>query len=112
MMTAVQIEARRENINRLIESAGSTFLTVTFVKKDQTVRDMNVQLFAGRDELAGDAASDSAKQAVETRKANHPNLRAVYDIAKSAWRSINLDTVLRIKVRGTVYDVGPLPSAA
>jgi len=112
MMTEAQIAARRANINRLIESAGATFLAVEFVKKDQTVRTMQVQLFAGRDDLAGDTASESRQQAVVTRKENNPNLRNVWDIAKKAWRSINLDSVLSVTVRGTRFEVGPLPTAA
>jgi len=98
-----QIEARRDNVKSLIESAGSTFIGVDFIKADGTFRTMNVQTHAGKSLLAGDAASDSAKQAVETRKRNNPNLINVFDVANSAWRSINLDTVQRVTIRGTTF---------
>ena len=107
VLTQAQIEARRANINRLLDSAGSTFIGVEFVKRDGSLRTMQVQLAAGRDLLVGDAASDSAKQAVATRKENNPNLRNVFDVAKKAWRSINLDTVFGLTVKGTRFDVGP-----
>lgn len=107
VLTASQIQARRDAIRALIESAGHTFLGVEFIKKDGTERKMNVRLHAGTALLAGDAASDSAKQAVETRKNSNPNLVNVFDAAKKAWRSINLDTVFAVTVRSTRFDVGP-----
>ena len=107
-LTEAQIEARRANIRSLIESAGSTFIGVEFVKKDNSIRNMNVQTHAGRALLVGENACDSAKQAVETRKANHPNLFNVYDVVAKAWRSINLDTVFGLTVKGVRYDVGPI----
>ena len=102
--------ARRETIRQFMDESGSRFLSVDFVKKDGTLRNMNCQLAAGRALLAGDAASDSAKQAVETRKANNPNLRNVYSVTDKAWRSINLDTVLRISRNGQIVDFGPVVS--
>lgn len=107
-MTPTQIDARRDRIRDLIESAGNTFVTVEFIKKDGTERVMNVRLNSGTDLLAGDAASASAKQAVETRKANNPNLINVFEAVRKQWRSIDLDRVLGVKVRGTRYDVGPI----
>jgi hypothetical protein len=110
-MTIQQIEARRENILSIIKSAGATFLAVEFFKKDGTARTMQVQLPAIQKHLVGDAASDSAKQGVDTRKANHPELLPVFDVAKGAIRSINLDTLFAVTVRGTRFDVGlPLQS--
>lgn len=104
-MTNLSIESRRENIRRLIEGAGGRFASVKFVKKDGEVRVMQVQPAAGKFHVVGDAASESAKQAVETRKQNHPNLMAIWDVAKQAFRSINLDTVQEVRVDGTTYAV-------
>jgi hypothetical protein len=97
---------RRAIINTLMDDAGSQFLSVEFVKKDGTTRLMTCQLAAGRKLLAGDDASDSAKQGVETRKANNPHLRNVYSIDSHAWRSVNLDTILTIKSNGVVWPIG------
>lgn len=110
-LTVAQIEARRENIKKLIASAGATFLAVEFIKVDGTERTMQIQLPAIASRLVGDAASDSAKQAVATRKVNHPNLFPVFDVAKKAIRSLNLDTVFAVTVRGSRFDVG-LPASA
>jgi hypothetical protein len=100
-----QIESRRENIKALIESAGSTFIGVDFIKADGSLRTMNVQTHAGHSLLKGDDASESAKSALITRKANNPHLMPVFDVANNAWRSINLDTVQRITIRGTTFTI-------
>ena len=54
--------------------------------------------------LKGDEASESAKKAVQTRKANNPNLFAVYDVQKHEIRSINLDTVYKLISKGNVWE--------
>lgn len=92
-----------EKMKALIASAGGQFAGVVFTKKDGTLRTMNVQPAKLKFEVKGDAASDSAKQAVATRAARHPNLYNVWDVSKKAPRSINLDTVERITVRGETY---------
>jgi hypothetical protein len=96
---------RHALIRSLIESAGGRFASVTFTKKDGTERVMQVQPAAGKFRVVGDAASDSAKQAVATRKENHPNLLPIWDVAAQAFRSINLDTVKRVVVDGTVFNI-------
>lgn len=110
-LTPTQIIARRDNIKRLFDSAGSTIFAVEFIKKDGEKRTMNVQTPAIQKHLVGGAASDSAKRAVETRKERHPHLLAVFDIAAQAIRSINLDTVLSVTVRKTRFEVGPAVAA-
>lgn len=102
------LATRRAAVRAFMDESGSRFLSVDYIKKDGTLRNMNCQLAAGRSLLAGDAASDSAKQAVETRKANNPNLRNVYEVPTKSWRSINLDTVLRISRNGQIVDFGPI----
>lgn len=47
-----------------------------------------------------DAAVLSARQAVETRKARHPHLMAVWYADKAAPRSINLATITEIRLDG------------
>ena len=99
-MTNTNILARRALIQQVIKSAGSTIFAVEFFKKDGTRRTMQIQLPAITKHLVGDAASASAKQAVATRKENHPELFAVFDIASQGIRSINLDTVVAVTLRG------------
>lgn len=87
----------------LIASAKGRFCSVTFIKKDGSVRVMNIQPAAIKSHLKGDEASESAKRGVQTRKANHPNLLPVWDNGSQGIRSVNLDTVTEIKVDGEVY---------
>ena len=104
MKLELNVEQKREFIKEKIQNSGNKFLSVEFVKKDGTKRNMNIQHGALFNNLVGDEASDSAKKAVETRKKNHPELLAVWDVQKSAIRSINLDTVYKMTVAGDVYE--------
>lgn len=111
-MTQDQIVARRNAINALIDSAGATFLAIEFKKLDGELRTIQVQLPKAKFEVVGEAASESRQQAVATRKANNPHLRNLWDVAKAAFRSVNLDTVLAVTVRGTRYEVGQIELVA
>ena len=88
----------------LIETASGRFCAVTFTKKDGTERTMQVQPATLKNHVKGDAATDAGKQAVANRKATHPNLLPVWDAKAKAPRSINLATVSRIAVNGTVHE--------
>lgn len=105
MTTEAQaLDARREKIKALINQAGGRFAAVDFVKKDGTLRTMQVQPAAGKYHVVGDAASESAQRATETRKANNPHLFPIWDVSKQAFRSINLDTVLGVTVNNVRYE--------
>lgn len=91
-----------EQMKALINSAGGQFASVTFIKKDGSRRVMNVQPASGKFHLA-ENPSEQHVRASETRAANHPNLMPIWDNAKKAFRSINLDTVEEIKVGGKVH---------
>jgi hypothetical protein len=95
-----QTIARRQNVLALINSAGSTFIGVDFVKADGSLRTMNVQTHAGK---VKDDTTERSRRAVEARKARNPHILPVFDVANGAWRSINLDTVKRITMRGTTF---------
>ena len=98
-------QARRNILLAVIASAGSRFLSVDYAKKDGTITRRVFQTHAGRALLAGDSASDSAKQAVETRKANNPHLVSLYDMTAHGWRSLNLDTTSRMAIDGKVVSI-------
>ncbi len=95
----------------LIASAQGRFCSVTFIKKDGSERVMNIQpariAAAIKDP---DEVSDIDKQRTQTRKANNPHLLPVWDNAKQAIRSVNLDTVTEIKVDGEVYTSAAEPA--
>ncbi|MFG6543815.1 hypothetical protein ACGYLM_07365 [Sulfitobacter sp. 1A10445] len=88
----------------LIASAGGRFCAVTFTKADGTERTMQVQPATLQRHVKGDAATETGKRAVETRKARHPHLLPVWDAKARAPRSVNLATILRIAVDGVVHE--------
>jgi hypothetical protein len=96
--------ARRNLSKFLLDRAKGRFCSITFTKKDGTVRTITVQPHAVKTHLAANP-SPSAKQAAETRKVKYPHLLPVYDIHAKTIKSINLDTVSRIKVDGIALHV-------
>ena len=87
----------------IIASSQGRFASITFTKKDGTVRKIRVQPAKLKFHLKGEDASDAGRRAAETRKANHPNLLPVWDIEAFAARSVNLETISRIAANGTVH---------
>lgn len=85
-------------------------MSVTFKKANGDLRTITFNPLTAKG-LSRDRASDSSKQAVQTRKANNPHLISVCDQsllargddAKKCWRSVNLETVVSYKVGGVVY---------
>ena len=90
----------RDFIREYMATVGSTFVSVTFVKKDGTLRTMVVNPLAGRKTLTGTRVAASAKRA-----ANHPHLLNMWDIHSAGWRSINIDTVQQITALGATHEV-------
>ncbi len=88
----------------LIASAGSRFCAVKFIKSYGTERTIQVQPATLQHHVKGDDATDSGKRATATRQARHPHLLAVWDAQAKAPRSVNLATVSRIAVNGSVHD--------
>lgn len=97
----------RTNIVKSIINNSTKFVSVTFRKKDGTLRTIvhNPKVTKG---VKGELATESGKQAVATRKANNPNLVSVFDSqlaakgepANKCWRTINCDTVISIRLNG------------
>jgi len=94
------LSKRYSEIAHFIESNGSKFMTIEFVKKNGEKRSINFNPRAAKNHLVDEYKSASTAQAVETRKANNPHLLAVWEHNNSdgstKFRSINMDTVLRI----------------
>ena len=91
----------------LIASAQGRFCVVTFIKADGTRRVMRVQPAALKFHVKGEAASEAGRKAAETRAQRHPNLLPVWDAEAKAPRSVNLATVLTIKVDGATHTFPP-----
>lgn len=97
---AAEMEAKR----KMIAAAKGRFVSVTFIKKDGSERVMRVQPATLKYHLKGDSASESARKAVQTRAERHPHLMPVWDADKAAARSVNLSTISRIAVDGSVHE--------
>lgn len=91
----------------LIAAAQGRFCVVTFIKADGTRRVMRVQPAALKFHVKGDGASEPGRKAAETRAQRHPNLLPVWDADAKAPRSVNLATVLTIKVDGATHSFTP-----
>lgn len=109
---AVALEAETEAndcaVKRaLIAAAQGRFCVVTFIKADGSRRVMRVQPAALKFHTKGDAASEAGRKAAETRAQRHPNLLPVWDAEAKAPRSVNLSTVLSIKVDGATHSFTP-----
>lgn len=98
----MNVEEKRQTIRKIIDTANTQFISVSFIKKDGSERVMNCHPTHIRAHIQ-EEISESAQRAVETRKANHPNLYNVWDVAANGARSINLDTVYRVKACGVEY---------
>ena len=79
---AINVAQSRALADKLEQSSG--FVTVTFVKKDGSVRKMNCRVGVSK-YLKGGKSTLDANQYV-----------TVYDMTKAAYRAINCDTIIDI----------------
>ncbi len=79
---AINVAQSRALAEKLEQSSG--FVTVTFVKKDGSVRKMNCRMGVSKYLKGGESTLD-ANQYV-----------TVYDMAKAAYRAVNRDTIIDI----------------
>ena len=85
--------SRLERIRSLIESAGSTYVSVQFIKKDGSPRQLTFN----------PADHNDIKGTGDVSKVDE-NIFRVRDNAKQAWRSFDARRVTSIKVRGTTTE--------
>ena len=91
-------------IKDLINSAGGRFVSVAFIKSDNTRRRMTVQPAKLKHHLKGRDASERHQRAAETRRKRHPHLMPVWDVQARAIRSVNLATVETVTMDGPTHD--------
>lgn len=77
----------------IIKTAKGTVFTATFRKADGSVREMNCRRGVTK-HLKGGTSTIAHKQ----------NLLGVFDMQKQAYRCINLDTLIKVKINGAVID--------
>ena len=73
-------------INDLFKINGSKFFTVTFIKKDQSIRTINGRLGVQKHLKGGECTLDKNKFLI------------VYSIADAGYRAINKETILSINM--------------
>lgn len=78
-----------------INSTNGKFFSVTFEKKDGTLRDM----------VARKGVTKHLKGGVNLAVKPSNGLIVAFDVAKTAYRTINLDTVCRLKYKGQTYQI-------
>lgn len=96
------LTARYKLFNRLIDEAGSTFLSVEFTKKNGEKRLMNIGA-APVEVRKVTGISGSAKTGIVRSgivQPRHPNLRTIWDVQADDFRNINFDTITAITTRG------------
>jgi len=121
-------EQRAAIIRKFLAEQKGRFVTVEFVKKDGSIRNMNLQPAAIAHRLVPESEqSESAKRGAETRRILHPNLIAVWDVKNSravaqdarkrevspdmktmraaAARSFDVETIRKIRALGREIDV-------
>jgi hypothetical protein len=91
----IPTEAKHEVIRQAIADAGSTFVSVNFLKKDGTERHIT---FNPKDfnEIVGTGSACMDPNIFRIREVNNK------EEAKTTWRSFDARRVISIRVRGTV----------
>lgn len=100
-----------KHMKALLATAKSQFVSVVFEKADGSMRPITFNPKTAKG-IKGEAASESSKKAVATRKANNPHLISVYDTKLASegtapdkcWRSVNLLKVRKMSIDGEKYE--------
>lgn len=75
----------------IVAASNGRFVSVTFIKKDGTERSMLCRLGVTKYLKGGES------------KLNADQYLTVFDVQKEAYRAINKDTILSVKLAGTIY---------
>lgn len=94
---AIDDETKAKMIRGLITESGDKIFSIVFVKKDKSERLMICRRHVKKG-VKGTLHYDRAKSDKDHRQIT------VFDMMKSAFRKINLNTVKRMKVKGSVYE--------
>lgn len=86
-------------INRLIDDSNGKIMTVTFVKQDGTVRDLN-----GRIKVTKHLKNTGE----HTKTVDRSKYIVMYDLKKKGYRSVNRETILKVKISGATV-INPKP---
>lgn len=82
-------------IRKILEEAGSTLVSVYFIKKDGSLR-----------QLTGNLMDHNDVKGTGTPTTN-PDIVRIRDINLGQWRSFDCNRVVKIKAKGHTYDLVP-----
>lgn len=106
-MASLTKEQRAAMIREFLTRQKGRFVTVEFVKRDGSIRNMNIQPATMAKRLVPESEqSESAKRGAETRRILHPNLIAAWDVKNS--RAVSQDA----KKRGVDIDMKTMRAAS
>ena len=83
------------NAVKLIRATQGKIFTVSFIKKDGTLRKMNCRLGVTKHLKGGELAFDPKEY----------DLIPVFDLQKNAYRMINLDSLVEVTINGETFEV-------
>lgn len=85
----------KTEVKQLRELVGNKIFSVSFVKKDGSLREMNCRLGVTKHLRGGDLGYD----------AESLNYLTVFDMSKKEYRTINVNTLKSITFEGVKYEV-------
>jgi hypothetical protein len=85
----------KEDAKQMIKATKGKFFTVTFIKKDGTVRVMNARLGVKAYLKGGELLYNPDEK----------GLIPVYDMKNSGYRMINVNTITKLKIGNNEYEV-------
>jgi hypothetical protein len=80
------------NIKQAIQANSGKIFTAKFVKKDGSIRTINARI-----------GVSLGKERGKPTTANYPQYLTVYDMQKQAYRTLNLDTVIELRINKNAY---------
>jgi len=86
---------KRENLRTLLENTQGRFVSVRFVKMDNTHRVMNCRFGVRRHLRNTDARTTT----------QHNHIKVTWDANKKNYRNVNLSTTYQVKMDGITYHV-------
>ena len=89
----MQTNIKRSLVKTLIIANEDKFIGVTFTKKDGQKRNLNGRLHV------------RSKTGKAPTTANYPEYLTIYDVKAGAFRTINLDTVESLRMKGGEFKV-------
>lgn len=80
----------KETVQNIVATKGTKFATVTFIKKDGTIRTVN-GLFRPTSQMVG---NERGAQVAESLRKN--GLIPIFSVAERKWKSFNINSVVEI----------------